>query len=30
MENGFDISYLIPGTDGPTIAWYRSLGQRAQ
>lgn len=30
MENGFDTSYLIPGTDGPTIAWYRSLGQRAQ
>ena len=30
MENGFDISYLIPGTDGPTIAWYRGLPQRAQ
>ena len=30
MEYRLDTSYLIPGTDGPTIAWYRSLGQRAQ
>ena len=29
MENHFDSSYLIPGTNAQTIAWYESLPQLA-
>lgn len=30
MNTSFDASYLIPGTDAETLAWYQGLAERAQ